>query len=134
MTPADIVCQMIREWSNHDATKAVRLLSEDAEYWDVTQPDPFKNRAEIETFFRAYFDAFPNVQYEVLRVFSSGDQVACEWRMRGTQEKELDGINGIGKSVDLIGASLCKVINNKIVQQIDFWDSGTMLRQLGVSS
>ena len=133
MSQADVVCQMVREWSNHDARKAVSLLADNCEYWDVTQPAPFKSKQEIETFFKAYFDSFPNVQYEVLRVFTSGDQVACEWRMRGTQEKELDGINGIGKSVDLVGASLCTVVNNKIVRQIDFWDSGTMLRQLGIS-
>lgn len=133
MSQADVVRQMVQEWSNHNAAKAVSLLADNAEYWDVTQPAPFKNNKEIEKFFESYFDAFPNVQYEVLRMFTAGDQVACEWRMRGKQEKELEGINGIGKSVDLVGASICTVVNNKIVRQIDFWDSGTMMRQLGLS-
>jgi steroid delta-isomerase-like uncharacterized protein len=127
----EIVRQMIAAWSNHDATKAVGLLAERVEYWDLTQPAPFKSRTEVKKFFQSYFDAFPNVSYEVLRIFTNGDEVACEWRMRLTQKSEMEGVNGVGKSVDLIGASLCTVVNSKITRQMDFWDSGTMLRQLG---
>ena len=71
------------------------------------------------------------MKYKVLQIFAVGEQVACEWKMQGTQEKPLEGLNGVGRSVELVGASLAVVRNNEIVRQIDYWDSGTMMQQLG---
>ena len=131
---ADVVRELIKQWNQHDSKAAVRVLAERLEYWDVTQPKPFQQRSEVETFFNSFFTAFPNLSFDILNIFASGDKVACEWRMRGTQEKEIDGISAIGKSIDLRGVSVCQIQEGKIVRQVDYWDSGTMMRQLGVSN
>lgn len=129
-----IVQELVNQWNRHDPVKAAALLADNVEYWDVTQADPFKKREEVENFFQQFFDAFPNLNFDVISLFGQGDYVACEWRMRGTQEKELQGISAIGKSIDINGVSICTVKDKTIVRQVDYWDGGTMMRQLGLSS
>ncbi len=127
------VRELVEQWNRHDSAGAVSLLAENIEYWDVTQSTIFKGRTEVKNFFQSFFEAFPNLSFEILDIFGTGDKVACEWRMRGKQEKELQGINAVGKSIDIQGVSICTARNERIIRQVDYWDSGTMLRQLGLS-
>ncbi len=131
---ADVVCELVNQWNRHEAARAASLLAEDVEYWDVTQPKAFQGRIEVREFFESFFGAFPDLNFVILSLFAAGERVACEWQMRGTQEKELQGINALGKSIDITGASICTVRDGKIVRQVDYWDSGTMMRQLGLST
>ncbi len=132
--PLDVVRMLVEQWNKHDAAQAARLLSENVEYWDVTQTTVFRRRSDVESFFSSFFEAFPHLRFEITNIFAAGPQVACEWRMQGTQEKELDGMSAIGKSIDIAGVSLCRVDEGKIIRQVDYWDSGTMNRQLGLVS
>jgi steroid delta-isomerase-like uncharacterized protein len=131
---SEAVRQLVECWNRHDSVAAVGLLAEEVEYWDVTQPAAFHGRAEVQAFFQSFFDAFPNLRFEIRSLFGAGDHVACEWRMQGTQEKELAGINAVGKSIDIEGASICTFVKDSIARQVDYWDGGTMMRQLGLST
>lgn len=130
---AKIVRELISQWNHHDAKQAASLLAEDVYYWDVTQEGPFSKRSEVQEFFQMFFSGFPNLSFEIISIFESGEHVACEWRMRGTQEKELPGINAIGKSIDIAGVSICTVKEGKVTRQVDYWDGGTMSKQLGLA-
>lgn len=133
MKSIDIYRELVRHWNNHDAGAASKMLNENVEYWDVTVEAPFRNREEVRRFFQSFFEAFPDLRFDIITLFADGDTVAAEWRMRGTQAKELEGIRAIGRSFDLHGATVCQVDEGLIVRQVDYWDSGTLLRQLGVS-
>ncbi len=130
----DTFREMLAFWNRHDTLGATKLMTEDVDYWDVTMPDFVKGREEVRKIFQSFFDAFPDLKFEIKNIFGCGENVACEWRMRGTQRKELQGINGIGKSIDIFEISFCTFMGGKICRQVDSWDSGTFLRQLGISS
>jgi steroid delta-isomerase-like uncharacterized protein len=130
----DAFREMLAFWNRHDTLGAADLMTEDVDYWDVTMPKFVKGRDEVRKIFQSFFDAFPDLEFEIKNIFGCGENVACEWRMRGTQRKELQGIDGIGKSIDIVEISFCTFRDGKICRQIDSWDSGTFLRQLGISS
>ena len=129
----DAFRRMLEMWNQHDAQRAMEFMSEDVDYWDVTTPGFVKGRAEVVKIFQSFFDAFPDLRFEIKNIFGCGDNVACEWRMRGTQQKELQGINGIGKSIDIVEISFCTFKQGKICRQVDSWDGATLLTQLGIS-
>jgi steroid delta-isomerase-like uncharacterized protein len=128
----DTFMEMVGFWNKHDGSRAVSFLTEDVNYWDITMPQFVKGREEVRKIFQSFFDAFPNLTFEVTNAFGVDDRLACEWRMRGTQASEFQGINAIGKSIDIVEVSLCTFRDGKISRQVDYFDSGTLLRQLGV--
>lgn len=130
----DAVRKLIELWNKHDAAGAANLLSDDVEYWDVTQAVVFKSKSEVKEFFRSFFEAFPNLKFELLNIFSQNDSVACEWKMQGTQAKEMPGMSAVGKSFEVAGVSICTIKQGKIRRQVDYWDSGTIMRHLGLAS
>jgi steroid delta-isomerase-like uncharacterized protein len=130
----DVFREMLGFWNRHDIAGATNLMTEDVDYWDVTMPNFVKGREEVCKIFQSFFEAFPDLGFEIKTIFGCGDHVACEWRMRGTQRKELQGINGIGKSIEIVEVSFCTFRDGKICRQLDSWDSNTLLRQLGVCS
>lgn len=134
MNNVDVFREMLGFWNRHDTAGAMNFMTEDVDYWDTTMPEFVKGRAEVRKIFQSFFDAFPNLTFEIKNIFGCGDNVAAEWRMRGTQEKEMPGINGIGKSIDIVEVSFCTFKDGKICRQVDSWDSSTFMRQLGISS
>jgi steroid delta-isomerase-like uncharacterized protein len=130
----DSFLQMVSFWNRHDSQGAASFLTEDVDYWDITMPHFVKGREEVKKIFDSFFDAFPDLAFEVTNIFSADSRLACEWKMRGTQAKAMQGINAIGESIEIVEASLCTFSKNKICRQVDYWDSGTLLRQLGVSA
>ena len=60
--------------------RAMEFMSEDVDYWDVTTPGFVKGRAEVVKTFQSFFDAFPDLRFEIKNIFGCGDNVACEWR------------------------------------------------------
>lgn len=126
--------RMLELWNQHNLDAALEFMTEDIDYWDTTMPEFVKGRAEVRKIFQSFFDAFPRMTFEIKNIFGCADHVACEWRMRGTQEKEMQGINAIGKSIDIVEVSFCTFRDGKICRQVDAWDSGTFMRQLGAVS
>ena len=99
--------RMFELWNQHNLEGALEFMTEDVDYWDTTMPEFVKGRAEVRKIFQSFFDAFPRMTFEIKNIVGCGDHVACEWRMRGTQEKEMQGISAIGKSIDIVEVSFC---------------------------
>ena len=79
--------RMLELWNKHDTERAMEFMAEDVDYWDVTTPGFVKGRTEVAKIFQSFFDAFPDLRFEIKNIFGCEDNVACEWRMRGTQKK-----------------------------------------------
>lgn len=120
---------MVGFWNRHDSHGAVLFLTEDVDYWDITMPTFVKGREAVRNIFQSFFDAFPDLSFEVTSIFSANHHLACEWKMRGTQAKPMPGLSAIGSSIEIVEASLCTFDNGKICRQVDYWDSATLLRQ-----
>ena len=93
---------------------------------DVHGPEGFK---EYVGMYRA---AFPDLHVQIQDQLAEGDRVATRWTGTGTHNGELAGITPTGKQVTLPGMEIVRIANGKLVEGWEGYDSGTLMRQLGV--
>ena len=61
------------------------------------------------------------------------NQVALRWTFSVTHEAEFMGIPKTGKKVTITGLTFYHIEGDKIVEEWGYWDSTSMMQQLGVS-
>lgn len=86
----------------------------------------------LKQYILVFHDAFPDIRFSVEEMIAESDFVVTLWMMTGTHKGELMGIPATSKKVKLSGVSLTRVSRGKIVENTTFWDSHTLMRQLGV--
>jgi len=82
-----------------------------------------------------YQSAFPDARWQVEDMIANGDKVVTRYTARGTQDGELQGnppISPTGKQVTVPGVWIHRVVEGKIVESWNVWDTLGMLQQLGV--
>jgi steroid delta-isomerase-like uncharacterized protein len=93
---------------------------------DVHGPEGFK---EYVGMYRA---AFPDLHVQIEDQLAEGDRVATRWTGTGTHNGELAGITPTGKQVTVPGMEIVRIANGKLIEGWEGYDSGTLMRQLGV--
>lgn len=93
---------------------------------DVHGPEGFKQYVGM------YRAAFPDLHVQIDDQLAEGDRVATRWTGTGTHNGELAGITPTGKPVTLPGMEIVRIANGKLIEGWEGYDSGTLLRQLGV--
>jgi predicted ester cyclase len=65
-------------------------------------------------------------------MIGEGDKVAARFTFRGTFKGELMGMAPTGKKVEMSMAIFFRFVNGREVEAIEFTDSLTMYRQMGI--
>ena len=125
---ADIAQQLIDAWSNHDADKVASYFSDNVTYEDVTLGAVMHGPAEVKNFAAKWFTQSPDSKFTVTSSFLEAGHGYCEWVVTGTDE----GIFKTGKKFSVRGVSIFDGSQEKITRETDYWDMGTMMKQLGV--
>lgn len=88
---------------------------------------------ELRDFFSGLFAAVPDLEttYEVA---AAGDGAAVvEWRMRGTfSGSEFQGIHPTGRAIELRGADVMRVEDDRIVHNTAYYDGMSFARAIGM--
>jgi steroid delta-isomerase-like uncharacterized protein len=88
---------------------------------------------EYRAYFQEIFEAFPDFEYQVLRMIGEGDHVAVHWRATGTfTGKPYQGLEPNGKSGSIEGIDMIRIEDGKVVRNDVYFDSATFLRTMGV--
>lgn len=88
--------------------------------------------SEAKQYYGALLGAFSDIEFTVDDAFASGDKLAKSWTFRATHTGELNGIKPTGKRITLVGATLARMQNGKIVEERDFAADLGLMQQLGV--
>ena len=99
--------------------------------WRALAPLPLGKHA-VGAFLTELFAAFPDLQFNVGSRLALGDFVAEEWCMRGTHRGPFMGIPATGRRVEIPGMSLVKLVNGRFLSDQFYFDSGLVLRQMGL--
>jgi steroid delta-isomerase-like uncharacterized protein len=83
-------------------------------------------------FHTSFFAGIPDIHYEILRVLTDANHVVAETRITGTHKGELMGMPPTGRQIDLPAAFVVDVADDKVAEWHAYFDTATMLRQLGV--
>ena len=82
---------------------------------------------------RMYKTAFPDMKTPVEHLVAEGDYVVSRVNPSGTHKAELMGIPPTGKTIDIKWVmSMVRIQDGKIVEEWEVFDSGDLMRQLGV--
>ena len=73
-----------------------------------------------------------NGHWQIEEMFSVGDRVLVRWTGSGTHVAEVNGIPPTGKDVRVDGISVHQVVDDKICETWEVWDTLGFLQQLGV--
>lgn len=128
----DIARESIKAWNAHDPDGVARLVSNDFVSESDTLPAALRGQDAVRQVVQMYLRAFPDLHFEIEQILSSGDHVTLRWRATGTHRGELMGIPATNRAADTHGCTVEEVRDGKIVREWVYWDTGNLLRQLGV--
>lgn len=82
---------------------------------------------------QGFFEAFPDLEGEVLEAVSDGNVVAANVRLTGTHQGEFNGIPATGKRVELEATDWARIAaDGRLAEHWAHADNLAMMQQLGV--
>lgn len=116
----------------HDLTLIPDLYAENCVLYGMSGPDAI-DRDEYEAFLSMYFEAFPDLSFEIEEMISDsdGDRVGVRWSSHGTQTGDLMDLPATGESATVTGISFIHVEDGKITAVYNNHDRLGLLEQLG---
>jgi steroid delta-isomerase-like uncharacterized protein len=124
-----VIEQMFNE-GNLDV--ADELLALDYVDHDPSLPEDVHGPEGFKQYVGMYRAAFPDLHVQIEDQLAEGDRVATRWTGTGTHDGELAGIVPTGKRVTVPGMEIVRIANGRLVEGWEGYDSGTLMRQLGV--
>lgn len=88
----------------------------------------------IRAYFSNLFAAFPDWRFEVVELIASGETAAARWRIEATFSGpgRFQGVAPTGARVELEGADLFRVVDEKIVENHAYTNGAHLAQQLGL--
>jgi steroid delta-isomerase-like uncharacterized protein len=127
MSEQDFVGLWARAGDPFDPAAFSALYAEDAVYEDVPIGKVCEGRSEIERNNRESVQTAPDLRLEGMSGFVLGSVGAVEWTMAGSMTVE-GSDSPIAFAVR--GASILQLRDGRVSRCTDYWDVGTMMRQL----
>lgn len=126
-----LVEQEAAGWSSGNLEQLLSVFTDDVTYEDIPLGLVFHGKEELRAFAKGFFNGFPDLKAAIVTTVVNGDRGASEWTFAGTQTGDMPNMPASNKRMDLRGMSTYEFASGKIKRKIDYWDVGTMMRQLG---
>ena len=108
------------------------LYHPDYVYWSSDSDEEQKGADAGVAVAETFTTAFPDMTFEIVQSAEDGDRAIIEFVARGTHQAELEGIPATGRACEIKVCNICDIADGKIVREREYWDSATLLKQLGV--
>jgi steroid delta-isomerase-like uncharacterized protein len=125
---AAVAEKWIAAWNSRSPDKMLPLFTDDIVYEDVALGEVNHGKAELRAFAASEFEAVPDLELKLLRADIQGGHGTIEWIFSGTDK----GVFKTGKRFSVRGVSVIDLRDGKIFRNLDFYDSATIMRQVGV--
>lgn len=131
----DEIETFLEKWSEamkrHDAVALAAACSVNGTYTSMLA-GTVTGRQGIESVFRGWFSAFPEMIFEVEGNLIDGTRAAVIWSQRGRHLGDFCGLAGTGRVFQLYGVFLLDLTDGQIVSMRSIYDFTGLLLQLGV--
>ncbi|MES2284737.1 MAG: ester cyclase [Bacteroidota bacterium] len=94
------------------------------------QDKPLKYDDAVK-FNKQYNVAFPDVKFTIENQIAEGDFVMTRGIYKGTNKGTFQGIPASGKKIKVSAMTLQQIVNGKVVEEWDEFDSLGMMKQIG---
>ena len=124
----DLVQKQFAAWNAHDANKVASFYTDDVVYEDVAFGLTAHGHAEMRKLAADFFAGVPDLKLEVVSNTSMGNRGSVEWVFSGTDV----GLYKTGKKFSVRGASVYQLRGGKFSSNRDYYDSASIMRQVGI--
>ncbi|MBZ5549162.1 MAG: ester cyclase [Acidobacteriia bacterium] len=125
---AAVAEKWIAAWNSHSPDKMLPVFTDDIFYEDVAFGEVSHGSAQFRKFAASEFEGVPDLELKLVRANVHGGHGTIEWVFSGTDK----GVFKTGKKFSVRGVSVIDVRDGKIARSLDFYDSATIMRQVGV--
>ena len=139
-TALDVIARYSTALASGDSEKMKSLRANECILHIVTR-DAFGTEPlsceETGDFWAAWFEGFPEMDYEVIRTIAGDEVVVTQWIFIGTNTGPIPPIlvslrEPTGRTIRLRGVSIYDLQDNLITRETTYMDLGTLLVELGV--
>jgi steroid delta-isomerase-like uncharacterized protein len=131
-----VVRSLFERFNEGDLDGAAALVTDDFELSDLAAGRTFHGPAGLREWLDLFRTALPDARTEVVNVLADGGRVASEHIGRGTHDGPFvtpaGSIPPTGRSVELRIGEFYELRDGRIARLSAYYDSATMLRQLGL--
>ena len=130
--------ETLHEWVSahraHDRDRLLACLTDDIVIRSAAGQamPPANGKAEAWEHWKTIYDTFPDMRIDLLDVTADGDRLVAEISHGGTMKGEMVDRAPTGKSYRVTGAFRMDFQNGKIRRIQTYWDTGSMMEQLGL--
>ena len=124
---ADKAKSIFEAWNSHDPEKVAAMYSDDVVYEDVPFGEAARGHDAMRKFATDFFASVPDVKIEVVNSFVENGRGHLEWVFSGTDK----GLFNSGKLFSIHGASIFEMRGDKIVHNKDYYDTASIMKQVG---
>ena len=136
MDNSSIAREIYNAWNERDFDRNAEMIADDGEIVIVGSGTRLVGPEGMKEFDTMWAEGFPDGEVEIDAVIADGDTVAVQYTGRGTQTGTLRSPGGeipaTGRSVTLQLVDVLRFENGKIVSMKTYFDSASLLAQLGV--
>jgi steroid delta-isomerase-like uncharacterized protein len=90
------------------------------------------DREGLKAAAKGYFEAFPDMSFKILEAYAEGNTCVCRWEIHATHQGSFQGLDPSGNEVRGEGVTIFKFKDGKIVEDLEFWDTYSALKQMGI--
>jgi len=135
---AELARRLHEAWNERNFDEIADAVAPDSTITIVGSGDTFEGAEGSRAFSTMWADGFPDGKVTVDRVIASGDYVVVEYTGRGTHTGTLvtsmGEIPATGRSLTLQLCDVMQFKDGKIRSQKTYFDSGSMMAQLGITA
>ena len=133
MSTGQLINDYLAAWNAHDIHAVGRFLADDAVYFEASTGNLQHGREAAENnIIGVLIRAMPDLNRELRSpAVASGDAIAFEWTMTGTNTGTWNGVPATRQKLKLKGITLVRVRDGKIAYQADYYDTTALNRQMG---
>ena len=131
MSNVNLMKDQIRVMSEESADAVAARYRDDAVYVDNARGLTFKGKEEITAMVRELKEAFSNIHAADAEYYETGDWTITRFQGRGTNDGPFGPLPATGKTIDVPMCELFRWQDGKIVEGVIYYDSATMMIQLG---
>lgn len=132
--------EMIRSlydaWNRRDFDAQVAASAPDGQTVIVGTGDVYEGPEGTRRYSESWANGFPDGQVTVDNIFGDGDRVVVEFTGRGTHtgmfETSMGTIPPTGRSVTVKLCDVIELSDGKIARQRSYFDTGSLMAQLGL--
>ena len=135
---ADLARRLHEAWNERNFDEIAEATAPDSTITLVGSGDTFEGADGSRAYNTMWADGFPDGKVTIDRVIASGDHVVVEFTGRGTHTGTLvtsmGEIPATGRSLTLQLCDVMEYKNGKVQSQRTYFDSGSMMAQLGLGA